>query len=60
MAGDEASRGADVLDLSAAEPMAPYREARQVGDLGYGSGTTYCVQVQPCPPKGGIPSHGVP
>uniref|UniRef100_A0A7S3WM75 tripeptidyl-peptidase II n=1 Tax=Emiliania huxleyi TaxID=2903 RepID=A0A7S3WM75_EMIHU len=32
-------------DLSAAEPMAPYAHARQVGDMGHGSALTYCVQV---------------
>ena len=34
-------------DLSAAEPMAPYAHAQQVGDLGHGSVLTYCVQVAP-------------
>ena len=33
------------LDLSDAEPMAPYRVARAVGDLGYGTALSYCVQV---------------
>ena len=32
-------------DLTAASPMAPFRHERQLGQLGFGTELTYCVQV---------------
>ena len=32
-------------DLTAASPMAPFRHERQLGELGFGTELTYCVQV---------------
>ena len=37
--------GAEDCDLSGRSAMAPYREAQEVGDLGFGSALSYCVQV---------------
>lgn len=34
-----------VGDLTDVKPMAPYRHAREAGDLGFGSELSYCVQV---------------
>ena len=33
------------VDLSALNPMAPYGDSRDVGDLGFGTAVSYCVQV---------------
>ena len=40
-----ASSGGGTIDLSAQSPLAPYREAQDVGDLGFGTALSYCVQV---------------
>ena len=32
-------------DLTAASPMAPFRHERQLGELGFGTELTYCVQA---------------
>ena len=32
-------------DLTGLEPMAPYRFHQQVGDLGFGTALSFCVQV---------------
>eukprot|EP00966_Prymnesium_polylepis_P019213 442813-Prymnesium_polylepis.1 len=32
-------------DVSSASPMAPYAHSQQVGELGFGSALSYCVQV---------------
>lgn len=37
--------GHDLVDMSSATPMAPYREMGQVGDLGFGTALSFCVQV---------------
>ena len=34
-------------DLRTAEPFAPFAEARQRGELGFGSALSYCVQITP-------------
>ena len=36
---------ASAVDLRGTTPMAPYRVAQQVGDVGFGTALTYCVQI---------------